>query len=171
MSQKKQAWSPRDFPEPKKGGQPIWEFIGQLVGDEDPLERGAVFIYRDRTGVYEEEVQFLTPMIDGTFHVYRFPIGRLRLVDGYLVSRRYRAFWPHPLERYDEWFHRDLGEVASSIGTSKEDLERRFTVENPLQRASAYEAVAEHFGWENFDSYPLRLTLAEVKKRFRKELK
>lgn len=170
MSPKKQEWSPRDFPEPQKAGQPIWQFVAQL-GDNDPLEEGAFFVYRDKTGVYHEEVQFLTPMIDGSFRIYRFSIDRLKLEDGYLVPRRYRVNWPLPVERYDEWFHGDLDEVASSIGSTKEALERDFTLEDPIRRAWAYSAVGEHFGWENFDAYPLRLTRAEVKKRFRKELR
>lgn len=167
---KKQEWSPRDFAEPQKSGQPIWEFI-QYLGDEDPLEHGGYFVYRDKTGAYAEEVQRLTPMIDRSFLIYRTPIERLKLVDGYLVPLRYRPDWPHPLERYDEWFHEKLGEVAHSIGATKEALAKDFTSPDPIRRAWAYQAVGDHFGWENFDSDPLRMTRAEVKKRFRKELK
>lgn len=170
MAPHKQEWSPRDYPEPKTKDQPIWEFLRNL-GDEDPLEHGGFFVYRDKTGAYAEEIEHLTPMIDRSFLVYRTPIDRLKLVDGYLVPLRYRPEWRHPLEQYDEWFHEKLDEVAHSIGSTKEELETDFTSPDPIRRAWAYQAVGEHFGWENFDSYPLRLTRAEVKKRFRKELK
>jgi len=170
MAQHKQEWSPRDYLEPKKPGQPIWAFLRNL-SQEDPLEQGGYFIYVDETGAYPEEMERLVPMIDRGFLVYRTPLDRLKMVDGYLVPLRYRPEWPHPVERYDEWFHEKMDEVAHSIGSTKEELETDFTSPDPIRRAWAYQAVGDHFGWENFDSYPLRLTKAEVKKRFGKELK
>ena len=50
------------------------------------------------------------------------------------------------------------------------ELSLEFFSEKPEIRALANTAVGEYYGYENLDSYPLRLTLAEMKKRYRKEL-
>jgi hypothetical protein len=157
-----------------KTRQPKWEFIVNL-GDASPLDYGGYFVYRDTTGVYEEEAELL--IVDdeqdenSTYTVYRIMLERIKLVDGYLVPFRYDKTWPHPLERYDEWFHDKLGDVASSFGTTKEELEKDFTSADPLKRAHAYRAIGDYHGWENLDGYPLTgLTRKTVEERYREEL-
>jgi len=157
-----------------KTRQPEWEFIANL-GDASPLDYGGYFIYRDKTGVYEEEAELL--IVDNeedensTYTIYRIMLERSKLVDGYLVPFKYDKSWSHPLERYDEWFHKDLGGVASSVGATKEELEKAFTSSNPLERAHAYREIGNYHGWENLDSYPLtELTRKDVEERYRGEL-
>lgn len=152
--------------------QPQWEMIANL-GDMTPLDHGGYFIYRDKTGVYPEEAELLLIEDEGgTYSVARFVLDRLKLVDGYLVPFAYDATWPHPLERYDEWFHKDLEGVASFVGSTKEEMEAMFTSGDPLQRAEAYRAVGEYHGLENLDPDPLTgMTRAEAKKRYAKDLR
>lgn len=168
--------------------QPEWEYIGNL-GDESPLDHGGLFIYRDKTGVYEEEAALL--VVDdeddpkSRYTIYRFVLERLKLVDGVLVPFRYQSTWgtgrlkDGPFEwmpdsapkKYEEWFVEELPMVAESIGAPLDELLEAFTSADPKRRAFAYEALGQHHGFENLDSYPLKLTRAEAKKRYRDELK
>lgn len=157
-----------------KTRQPEWEFIANL-GDASPLDYGGYFVYRDKTGVYEEEAELL--LVDdeqdenSTYTVYRIMLERSKLIDGYLVPFRYDRTWTHPLERYDEWFHERLNDVASSIGSTKEELERALISADPLVRADAYRAIGDYHGWENLDPSPLTgLTRKDVEERYREEL-
>jgi len=156
-----------------------YKFIANL-GDADPLESGGYFIYS--TGVHRETVhdwspkdvrhraELLAPLVDGSYLVYIFDLERFKLVEGYLVPIRYDKSWPHPVERYDEWFHKELSKVAASMGQDPRDLEKAFTSKDPIELARAYEDVANYHGWENFDTGPVQLKRSEVKKRYRKEL-
>lgn len=152
--------------------QPDWEFIANL-GDASPLDYGGYFIYRDRTGVYQEEAELIVPNEEEgeTYTVYRFGLDRLKKVNGFLVPIRYERDWPQPVEAYDTWFHEDLGAVASFIDSTKEQLEAAFTSPDPRARAFAYQAVGEYHGMENLDSYPLTLTRKEVEKRYQRKRK
>lgn len=178
---KKQDWDPTEQGLPKKergSKQPDWQFIANL-GDEKPLDYGGYFVYRDETGVYEEEAELLVvvdPAVDEEsdqrpfYTIYRIILERMKLADGYLVPFAYTEAWPHPVQRYDAWFHGKLAEIAETsgfYGVTKETLELAFSSADPLARADAYRAVADHEGWENFDSYPLTpLTRAQVQKRY-----
>lgn len=150
-----------------KTQQPVWTFVDNL-GDANPLEYGGYFIYRDETGVHPEQAEYLIPIEeDGTYTIYRIVLDRLKLVDGYLVPYEYDKNWAPPAKRYDEWFHRDLENVTSFVGTTKEDLEAAFTSADPLVRAEAYRAIGDYHGWDNLDAYPLtNLTRAEVEERY-----
>ena len=129
--------------------QPQWEQIANL-GDVNWEEHGGYFVYRDTTGVYPEEAEFVLPEDDGGTR-YRFILDRLKMVDGFLVPIRYESDWPHPVKSYDEWFHEDLSKVAAFIGTDLESMRKMLCSENPLQRAEAYRAIGEYHGWENLD--------------------
>lgn len=155
--------------------QPIWKFLANL-GDASPLEHGGYFVYRDHTGVYPEEAEFFGPDDDANekskYTIYRFSLERLQLVDGYLVPARYDSSWPHPVERYDEWFHKDLQAVANAHGTTKEILEQMFISPDPLTRALGYRIIGSYHGFENLDQYPLgKQTKSDIKSRYRDELK
>jgi hypothetical protein len=157
--------------------QPDWKFVANL-GDRTPLDYGGYFVYIDKTGVYEPEAELLAlddeSDEDSAYTIYRVLLERKKLVEGwhgYLVPFKYDASWPHPVERYDEWFHEDLGSVAVLVGATKEQLEQDLTSADPKVRAHAYRAIYDYHGWENGDSYPLRVTRAEAEKRYKDELK
>lgn len=169
---KKQDWSPRRRIPEGRGEQPDWELVANL-GDQNPLEYGGYFIYRDKTDVYEDEAALIQPDAEtGKFTIWRFQIERLKLVDGYLVPILYMPSWNHPVEKYDQWYHDQLPEVAKTMSTTPEAIEQALISPDPIVRAEAYRDLGDYFGWVNFDAYPLTdLSLAEVKKRYRKELR
>lgn len=169
---KKQDWTPRIPTErPPINAQPKWEFIANL-GDRHPLDHGGYFIYEDKTDVYEAEAELIVPNEDEkTCDVYRINLERYKLVEGYLVPVRYDPTWPRPLANYDAWFHRDIAAIADSSGAASTELEVGFTSVNPLVRAEAYRATGDYLGWENIAGSPGTYTVAQLKKKFRKELK
>lgn len=173
--------------------QPVWRFLANL-GDENPLEYGGYFIYEDTTGVYEPEGAIVEPLVNGKYIVYRFSLDRLKKVGPYLVALKWNMSWGKGLlkdtspgvfdwtpdqealeiiaaQRYDEWFHKDLPQVASSIGMDPEELRNAFTSADPIVRAHAYREIGEHFGMENLDSYPARYSKRRIKELYRKEFK
>jgi len=151
--------------------QPVWEFVANL-GDAHPLDYGGYFVYRDTTGVYEEEAEFWNEPDeeDGPITVYRIMLERKKMVGPYLVPLRYDPSWRHPVEQYDEWFHKDLADVAESVGLEKEAIEEMLCSGDPIKRANAYWMIGQYHGWENLDSYPETYTRREAKQRYRKEL-
>lgn len=156
-----------------KTKQPSWEFIKNL-GDRSPLDYGGFFVYRDKTGVYPDEAHaIIVNEPEDTYSIYRFPLERLKMVEGFLVPYEYSfSLWPHPVERYDQWFHDKLDSVAIFLDTEPESLEKAFTSDDPLVRADAYRAIGDYFGWEELDHYPdLNVSRRDVEKRYRKDLK
>jgi hypothetical protein len=163
-----------------------WKFLGNL-GDASPLEYGGYFIYEGKKEPPRRDVKAWIPgdvpaeaerlVLDHeesdetTYTVYQIVLEPLKLVDDYLVPLIYKRSWPHPVERYDAWFHKHLAQVAEFVGTSEEELEKDFTSRDPLVRADAYRAIGDYFGWDELDSDPLRgLSRDAVEERYRKEL-
>jgi len=155
--------------------QPVWKQVG-TVGDVNPFDYDGGFVYEDETGVYSAELEWIEAQDDGSgeagpWKVYRWDLDRLETVeiDGavYLVPFGFgaRTDLPYSIESYDEWFHRDLGEVADTVGSTVEELRAALCSEDPMRRAFAYLELAQYHGFENFDSYPL-----EFSKEKREEL-
>jgi hypothetical protein len=171
--------------------QPKWELIGQL-GDKDPISYGGYFIFRDTTGVYAEEAEYLIVPDDddeeddeeeevveegeGKYIVYRFILERCTFINGILSDNKF-----HP--EHPAWFAKPekerasrpqdttyLKNIADCMDFKPGELQKLFCSPNPLERAQAYRAVGEYHGFENLDGYPLHLTRAEVKKRYKDEL-
>lgn len=154
--------------------QPEWKLIANL-GDASPLDYGGYFVYRDETGVYAEKAELLLLDDEGDedskYTIYRILLDPLKMVNGYLIPLEYDSSWPHPVEKYDEWFHKDLDSVASFAGSTKEDMEAALTSDDTLVRAEAYRAIGDYHGWNNLDDYPLTgLTRSEVEERYKDEL-
>lgn len=139
--------------------QPVWEYLGNL-GDASPVEHGGLFVFRDKTGVYTDEVS----RWDADIHfLYRFPIDRLELWAGHLVpygftEKSHREGLPHPLNKYYEWFDGDLEAIGNFVGKTARELQAEFISPDPLVRARAYEDVGRYWGFDNFDSYPLHMS-------------
>jgi len=98
------------------------------------------------------------------FYVYRFDLEQLeRLKVGgkvlYVlksIADSYRkGKLPYPVETYREWYLRDLKSVASSADTTVRDLLDDLCSDDPRERSRAYEDIGGHYGFDNFDSYPL----------------
>lgn len=113
-------------------------------------------LYEDTTGVYAPELSIAEENEDGTYRVFRFSVDQCALVGDLLVlaSIAGRTDLPHPMPSYVEWFAKDLASVASSVGSTKEDLIEALCCADAGTRACAYEAIGGYHGMINFDQYP-----------------
>jgi hypothetical protein len=127
--------------------QPTWKIV--YATDYSVL-------YEDTTGVYAPELAIAEENGDGTYQVFRFSIDQCALVGGLLVlaSIAGRTDLPHPMPSYVEWFAKDLASVASSVGSTREDLIDALCCADAPTRAVAYEAIGGYHGMINFDQYP-----------------
>lgn len=127
-------------------------------------------VFTDATGVYAPEMEHADELEgedDSTFYVYRFPLERQKVVGDYLVPYSYdAATYPHPLPQYEEWFADNLDHVASSSGLTRDALVEMLCSDDPRQLAHAYDAIGGHYGFDNFDGYPLTLTAEQFSKRW-----
>jgi hypothetical protein len=155
------------------------------IGDVNPIKYGGGYVLSDDDSPegWIEYVDGLEALADGGYYpgiraweidldnpdhlalkitVYRVPLYRLRREtttddDGTEVTR----VMPR------EWYLRYLRSVASCVGSTERALVDSLCAENPCERASAYQDLAAYFGWHEFDSYPLELTLGELIERWR----
>jgi hypothetical protein len=144
--------------------QPEWEFVANL-GDKDPLDHGGIFVFKDRTSVYEAEVEVLQLTCEKEdmerYSIHRFSIDRCTYVDGILSDNKY-----HP--KHPAWWIGSMESLASYIDEDKDALIARFCSEDVCERASAYCMLGDCFGFNNLDHYPLEsLTRSEVEERYR----
>jgi len=108
----------------KTGGykmQPDWKLIANL-GDVNPFEHGAVFIFTDKLGNYDPEMVVIQWDDDtGTGYESRIILEKLSL------------------DKLDqEWFYNDIESAANFTGRDKEALEIGLCSEDVIDRAIAY---------------------------------
>ena len=150
--------------------QPRWRLVANL-GDTTPLEYGGYFVYRDATGVYPPEAELLREPEDGNalddpaarWTVYRFILEPCTFVDGVLSDNPF-----HP--GHAVWFADSLVGLASFTGQTELELITAFCSDDARVRADAWRTVGDYHGYENLDSYPIELTRAEVKRRYRRHV-
>jgi hypothetical protein len=144
--------------------QPNWKFIANL-GDRNPIEYGGYFVFDDTTRVYSPEAELLIePQGDidsdkARWTIYRFILEPCTHINGILSDNKF-----HPDKR--AWFANDIGSVSNFVGISLAELVDMLCNGNSENKAIAWRAIGDYFGFENLDSYPLSLTLAEVKTRY-----
>jgi len=130
-----------------------WPFAGEVVGtvgDVNAPEYDGGWILRTEHGYELEYVE--TPSDD-------------EMSGGsYDSSARWRVYRVALDIGVPRWGH--VEDVASSSGASVKDLKSDFNSGSPQRRANAYMDWAWHYGWHEFDSYPLVLTKSEVEKRY-----
>lgn len=158
------------------------KYLGNL-GDVNPIEHGGYFIYqttRDNGEIEYHAEKLDSPeedILGATWRVYRFTLDRQKLVRlesmdrPYLVPYSWNDTYPHYISKYEEWFVKSLGEVASYVGSTKKGLELVLTSDDPLQLAWAYQCIGDFHGWANLNADCFLLTKKEVKQRYQKELK
>lgn len=142
--------------------QPHWKLYKSLgdIGN----------IYSDTTGAYPPEAEIWQEYdSDGQtrFQVYRFPLEQKSLHKGKIIPHGFhkRTDLPHPIDSYEEWFSKDLDQVARSCSTTKAVLAHALCGANVLKRFNAYYDIGSYHGFDNFDSYPLDLSEKELDKR------
>lgn len=133
--------------------QPKWKLLWST-------DYSALFV--DETDVYAPELQiaqeYETESGKTKFQIFRFSVDKQKEVRKgntiYIVPEHYKETHPHPIHQYEEWFIKDLKGVASSVGSSVEELLEQLTSDNPSTRSGAYEAIGGYHGFMNFDQYP-----------------
>lgn len=146
--------------------QPTWELVSNM-SDADPLIYGGYFVYRDTTGVYPAEAEWLEPPDDDTdmdsprarWTVYRFPLEPCTYVDGVLSDN---AFHPECAA----WFADDIDAIQSAFDGGDVDIIGDLTSSDPVRLAFAYREIGQHHGFVNLDQYPIQLTRDEVNARY-----
>ena len=141
--------------------QPQWETVANL-GDANPIDHGGYFVFVDETGVYPPEAELLRePCEDGpqVWEVFRFVLEPCTFIGGILSDNRFHP--DHPA-----WFADGLQGVASTMDVPLDELILWFCSDNPISRANAWRNVGEYHGFENLDSYPLRLSESEISERY-----
>jgi|SRR5215475_9629933 len=143
--------------------QPKWRRVANL-GDVNPVEYGGYFIDVDETGVYPPEATYLDAPEDEpedatseAWTAYRFILEPCTYVDGVLSDNPF-----HP--DHAAWFAESLDAVASCVGRDVAEIRADLCGADPCRRADAYRDIASYHGWDNFDSYPVRLTRADAER-------
>lgn len=131
----------------KYGG---FEIVG-TVGDVDFLTYGGGEVYKNADGEYAlEYVEPPPDDIELNDKNARWTIYRVELERGLPAWGSYKA-------------------AAKTSGQKPSELKNAFESDDPMKRAWAYETFAGHYGWDEFDSYPLVLDKHEVESRYEKE--
>ena len=154
--------------------QPVWKYVANL-GDATPKDHGGKFLFQDETGTYPPELDVLVePSFDNprVWLRYRFVLEPLRYLqqndkgewvsvssdlDGVLNDNPY-----HPHMKV--WFADNIKSIADSAGTTKSELIDQLTSDDIMERAWAYITVSDHYGYDEFDSYPIEMTELDVDK-------
>lgn len=139
--------------------QPKWKVIAQ-IGNKHPIVYGGCWILVDETGVYPPECEKWEPDEDGkTGRIWRWILEPCTLTDGVLSDNK---FHPH----HPAWFSERLPEVSNFIGMEHAELVGLFCSSDPIDRAIAWNAVADYFGVIELDSYPVTLDFDEAQQRY-----
>ena len=149
--------------------QPKWELVANL-GDVNVAQYGGFLVYRDTTGVYPPEVEIYEPDDDETGGTgYRFVLEPPRFQtcshEG-KVCPGYPNACPSP-RLFEEWFLKKLPEVADMVGGNAAELLADLESTDPVRRARGYQDLVAYHGIDEFDQYPVRLTEAEAKERYK----
>lgn len=145
--------------------QPERKLVANL-GDVNPIDYGAMFVFTDSTGAYPPEMEILeVDSIDdddetGQWTVYRMALEPCTFTGGILSDNRY-----HP--DHSAWFADRIDNVADSCGIEPAELVAGLCSADPVKLATAYGALVGYFGPHEFDSYPLQFTdRAELESRY-----
>jgi hypothetical protein len=130
--------------------QSRWQFVANL-GDANPITYGGAFIYQDTLGEETPMLEILEEPQEDSERP-RWTLYRICLD-----------------QEVKSWVK--LGEVASCMDTTEEELRSALLGDDVIARAQAYLDLVGYHGASNFDSYPCHLTLAEVKARYHRERK
>jgi hypothetical protein len=146
-----------------KMSQPKWKIIGG-VGDINPLDFDGGFVYIDETGIYDPEIVYFEPASDEQWEKFSNE-GK----EDELPVLVYRVIIENDSSK--EWWYKDLDEIQSYAGWSKESLKQVIKERNPLHMAALYMDLIRYYGAEEFDSYPIKMTVKEAEEKYKDEFK
>ena len=146
-----------------KTNQPEWELVMQ-IGDINPTKYGGAWIFRDKTGVYDPELEILDVDDDGNGTVSRLVMESCTFQNGILSDNKY-----HPNE--PAWFADKLDRIGQFAGLdiNGPGMVEKLTSLDILDRADAWMLLADYFGRMEFDQYPLTLTAREIEERYNED--
>ena len=126
------------------------------LGDVNPIERGGGYVIRRSVkgappSVFLEYVEWDGEEDDAKGSLYKVRIPKSGEVWAWMS-------WVSPARRADLSRQYDTDKVADNFIKG---------VGNVAFRARILEDVASYYSWVNLDSYPLRVTRADLKKRWR----
>ena len=143
--------------------QPQWELVANL-GDVDWFEHGGIFVYRDKTGIYDPEIEILHEISLGPRLIDRFVAEKCYFTNGILSDNQYHLDYP-------VWFASDLESISSFYGYDIETLIKYLCSDDPIERALGYLAVYYYWGIDNLGGDRLELTPFETINRYRHDMK
>ena len=131
--------------------QPDWEKF---------FEADEFTAYRDKTGVYDVEMEYRPEGENLKYRIMceRFKRFREHNEDGsiteYLVCDSYQPEWPHPTQCYTPWF--SVREVADACGIHPYKF-ADLLCGSPEELIHAYMCLIDYYGAIEFDSYPVAI--------------
>lgn len=147
--------------------QPSWHCVANL-GDADPFEHGGKFLMIDRRGMYPAELWVFS---EWTVYSPQWTLYQIILEPCFLIQNEQEGEYDIGANVYHtcspEWFgdRSRTAVVSSFIGMDREEFCRLFCG-NSYDRAVAYDAVASHYGLENFDTAPRFFTTKREARAF-----
>lgn len=151
--------------------QPEWEFVDNL-GDVNPIEHGGLFIFRDKTGVYDPEMMQLESVggdteseynehgeivVEGDeqWEVRRAVIKPCTYINGILSenpSHPDKPAWfanTPAMQKKRPQDGTNLANICGSMDVEEQELIRMFCSDDIVERAFAWRMVGDYHGWEN----------------------
>lgn len=125
--------------------------IGSL-GDVNPLEHGGLIVTADEGNERFQGHKIQVSEENDEWTVYTFDLDYVSNCSA-------------------EWFGRDLPSVCAYVDMDLKEMCSAFRSSNILERAQAYEAVGDYFGYLNLDSYPEVYSGKQGKKTLKKRFK
>ena len=135
--------------------QPKWQLVANL-GDVNPFDHGAFFVWKDLTGVYDLEATSLTVCNNDQIIESRILLEKCYLTNGVLSDNKFHL-------DYSVWFSEDLPAIASFSGQDLDQLISDLCSDNPIERGSAYLSVFNYHGSQGDDNI---LTGKEVRAKY-----
>lgn len=130
-------------------------------GDLDPIGYGGGFIFDYGEGRFQAELMECHYEDDpNRVYVYRYDLDQCSYENGVLSDNPF-----HP--DHAAWWAKSIDAMAENVGMEPAELIRLFCSPDPMERSEAYWTIAQYHGPDELDPYPLELTAAEARRRYR----
>ena len=146
--------------------QPKYRFAAN-IGDMNPFESGRLLCV-DATGVYPPRLVVFDFAGDNksayVSHIDCERCTMLGVAPSTLSDNHFRADKP-------AWFADKVADAAECVGVTEMSLACDLCGMDVVKRAIAYDALINYFGTYEFDQYPVKMTRAEIRRKYRAAFK